>query len=269
MELLCPHCLKKVTVSDDKAGQVLNCPLCQGVFAAPALPPATMRTAPPPSPPLSPPPPLTPAPFSVQPLEPLPPPITTPVTAGQPKPTPPPSPKPPPADYSRKFGFQLRPDILVCFAPVCLFLMVFVLSFFDWHSVVDRDKGLSMWSLGFGDHYTGPFMAYDLFIPLTFLASVACALLELRVIPTPPPLAMLLPWKSGIPFLLLLLTFVLFGYDYQQGLFASTAFGNPILLGEKLAFRLHLLALITTGLELWVQSRGARNLPLPRITVKL
>ena len=40
MELLCPHCMKKVTVGDDKAGQVLNCPLCQGVFAAPSLPPA-------------------------------------------------------------------------------------------------------------------------------------------------------------------------------------------------------------------------------------
>ena len=38
MELLCPHCMKRVTVSDDKAGQVLNCPLCNGVFAAPSLP---------------------------------------------------------------------------------------------------------------------------------------------------------------------------------------------------------------------------------------
>src|SRR5260370_37098183 len=56
MELLCPHCLKRVTVSDDKSGQVLNCPLCNGVFAAPSLAPAPGRApAPPPPPPYVPP----------------------------------------------------------------------------------------------------------------------------------------------------------------------------------------------------------------------
>lgn len=264
MELLCPHCLKKVTVSDDKSGQVLNCPLCQGVFAAPALPPAPMRTAPPPSPP-----PMSsvPTPFPVQPLETQPPPLTTSVSAGQPmpKPVPPPPPPKPPADYSRKFAFQIRPDILACTIPACLFL-VLVVSFFGWHAVLDQPEGLSMWALGFGQRGSGLFLAYDLLIILTFLVSVACTILELRLVPTPPQLAILMPWKTGITFVLLLLTFVLFAYDYQQGLFASI---DLIALAEKIAFRLHLLALVAAGLELWVQSRIARNLPLPRITLKL
>ena len=35
MALLCPHCLKRVTVLNDKSGQVINCPMCNGVFAVP------------------------------------------------------------------------------------------------------------------------------------------------------------------------------------------------------------------------------------------
>ncbi len=60
MELLCPHCRKRLTVSDDKSGQVLNCPLCNGAFAAPSLVPA--RRAAPSPPPRVPPPPSVPPP---------------------------------------------------------------------------------------------------------------------------------------------------------------------------------------------------------------
>jgi hypothetical protein len=266
MELLCPHCLKKVTVSDDKAGQVLNCPLCQGVFVAPALPSAQ----PPPSapPPQAPPPPYVPPPGSLEiPL--IPSVAPGPPQSAAPSPTSPPPPPRPPADYTRRFSFRLRPDVLVYVAPVCLFLIVFVLSFFDWHAVLDQRGGLNLWQLGFTSQGTGVFLAYVLFTILTFLVAVACALFELRVLPALPQLALLMPWKSGITFVLLGLTFLLFAYDYQQGLFAGSALANPITLAEKIAFRLHLLALIAVGLELWVQSRVARSLPLPRFSMRL
>ncbi len=260
MELLCPHCLKKVTVSDDKAGQVLNCPLCQGVFAAPALPPVPTRTSAAVS--------SVPTPFPMQPLEaPSLPPMTSVAVGPPPGPIPAPPPPPrPPADYAHRFAFRLRPDVLVGIAPVCLFLILFLLSFFGWHAVLDQPDGLSLWALGFSQRGTGLFTAYVLLTFLTFFVAVACALFELRIIPAPVALAVLLPWKSGITLLLLALTFALFAYDYQQLLFAAV---DLMALAEKVAFRLHLIALIAAGLEVWVQSRIARNLPLPRITLKL
>ena len=76
-----------------------------------------------------------------------------------------------------------------------------------------------------------------------------------------------MPWKSGLTFLLLAATFLLLCYDYQQGLFATGTNLNPIVLGEKVAFRLHFIALLAAGLELWAQSQRVKNLPLPRVRV--
>jgi hypothetical protein len=276
MELLCPHCLKKVTVADDKAGQVLNCPLCQGVFAAPSLapPPVRMSASPPSSPPSSPPVPAPPPQIPnmeipMQPASPAPAPMPPPYVA--PTPPPPPKPAPPPADYTRRYAIRLRADVLICIPPACLFLIVFVFSFFPWHSiseVVNVYIPLSLWDLMIGSRSTSMFMAYVPFTILAFLASVACVVFEFGLAPTPPQLASLMPWKSGITFALLGLTFLLFAYDYQLGMMAMSA-TSPIVLGEKIAFRLHLIALIASGLELWVQSRRVRNLPLPRFTLKL
>lgn len=266
MELLCPHCMKRVTFPDDKAGQVLNCPLCSGVFAAPSLAPAPVR-----QPPAPPPPPPAPPQWSE--------PVPASQVPAQPEPAvhhPAPEPLPPPADYSRERAFRLRPDVLVALPPVCLFL-IFVLSFFTWHGL--PGLSLNLWQLGFGEHGTGVFIAYVL---LTFFVagplSAACLVFEHRWVPTPAGLVRLMPWKSLLTFLVLGLTFLLFAYDYQQGLMASPVvdatgltagtFGNPIAMAEKLAFRLHLLALVANMLELWVQGRRARHLPLPRFTMQ-
>src|SRR5437879_3390527 len=143
MELLCPHCLKKVTVSDDKAGQVLNCPLCQGVFAAPALAPAPTYSAPPP-------PPMSPPPVTAPPAPPLQKPEMPAPASYTPAPAPPlPKPAPPSSDYTRRFAFRLRPEVLVCIPPPCLFLIVFVLSFFGWHGVALSADWHNLWGLAF------------------------------------------------------------------------------------------------------------------------
>jgi hypothetical protein len=39
MNLLCPNCQKPLTVPDQYAGQPMRCPLCQGTFTVPGLPP--------------------------------------------------------------------------------------------------------------------------------------------------------------------------------------------------------------------------------------
>jgi hypothetical protein len=266
MELLCPHCMKKVTVADDKSGQVLNCPLCQGVFAAPSLPPPPVRPSPPP-------------PLSAPPPQVMPPPMETavqPVSAVPASPITPPPPPRSPSDYSRRYALRLRPDVLVCVPPPCVFLIIFVFSFFPWHAVIDALNApppLSLWELAFSERGTGLFLAYTLLtILVTLPVSIACAVLELRLVPVPPHLAQqltpLMPWKSGITFAMLALTFLMIAYDYQQGILAMSA-GSSIVLGEKIAFRLHFLALVASGLELWVQSRVARYLPLPRFSMRL
>src|SRR6266478_2765113 len=38
MNLVCPHCQKLVTVSDQNAGQMASCPLCNQNFLIPSLP---------------------------------------------------------------------------------------------------------------------------------------------------------------------------------------------------------------------------------------
>lgn len=281
MELLCPHCLKRVTVTDDKSGQVLNCPLCNGVFAAPSLAPAPGRSAAP-SPPPPVPPPIVPPPapvpnMEIAPTSPVaispapPPPPPPPTSAIQPPPrVEPPKTPPPPGDYTRKFAFRLRPDILVFVSPVCLFL-IFVASFANWHGFVvtaasGEPASLNLWQLAFGSHSSGVFLAYLLFLFVLGLPlSVACLVFEQRWVPAPPQLAPLMPWKSLLTLTVLAVTFVLFFYDYQQGVFS---FPNSIMLAEKIAFRLHFIALVAAALEVWAQGQRARNRPLPRFTVK-
>jgi hypothetical protein len=271
MELLCPHCLKRVTVSDDKSGQVLNCPLCNGVFAAPSLAPAPGRGPAPSPPPVVPPPAPIPnmeiaasSPIAMAPPPPPPPPLP-PTSIQAPPHVEPPKPPPPPGDYTRKFAFRLRPEILVFVPPLCL-LLIFVLSFFGWHSIVAAAPGGEPTSLNLWQLYTsGVFLAYLVFFILGLLLSVACVLFEQRWVPTLPQLAPLMPWKSLLTLTILAVTFLLFFYDYQQGVFS---FPDPILLAEKIAFRLHFIALVAAALEVWAQGQRARNRPLPRFTVK-
>ncbi len=162
----------------------------------------------------------------------------------------------------------MRPEILVFVAPACLFL-IFVLSFFNWHGFNATAAGeavqVNLWQLAFGTFSSGVFLAYLLFFILGLLLSVACVLFEQRWVPTLPQLAPLMPWKSLLTLTVLAVTFVLFLYDYQQGVFS---FPDPIMLAEKIAFRLHFIALVAAALEVWAQGQQARNRPLPRFTVK-
>src|SRR5262249_2012181 len=45
MNLVCPHCQKMVTVSEQNAGQSMKCPLCGNAFQAPVLPETSARPA--------------------------------------------------------------------------------------------------------------------------------------------------------------------------------------------------------------------------------
>ncbi len=114
MDLFCPHCSRRVTVPDDKAGLVTSCPLCTKQFMTPSL-------APPPSAPTPPAPKPSPAleSYDMGPAAAPPPPVSPmPSRSSKPAPTPePPAPPTPPGDYTRTVGFTLRAEWLAFVAP--------------------------------------------------------------------------------------------------------------------------------------------------------
>src|SRR5437868_3831006 len=110
MDLFCPHCTRRVTVPEDKAGQIMSCPLCAKQFQAPSLAPPPSAPKPPPVP--------TPEP-------------ETKYSAGEPPPKSSPSEAEsptqeqmqPPGDYSHSYALILKVGWLAFVPPVCLFLI--------------------------------------------------------------------------------------------------------------------------------------------------
>jgi hypothetical protein len=152
MEILCPNCQRKLTISEQHAGQMMKCPLCAGTFTAPALPsaPATPES---PIFALAEPPPVLPAPV---------PPVVVAPSMAPPPPKPPkqaplpvPSPAPrssAPADYSGKFTIWLSPLYMQYVPAVALFL-VFILTFFTWVGYYPGELTVdtqSAWQAAFG-----------------------------------------------------------------------------------------------------------------------
>jgi len=247
MDLFCPHCTSKVSIPDDKAGQVLSCPLCAKQFMAPSLAPIT--AAPPP---------------------PAPPPMTS-ISAGEPKieaaATAEPAPPPPPGDYTGSLAVYLRLEWLVFVPPACLFL-IFVSSFFSWHNYgFGHSPGL--WGLSFitqeGASMQGHFLAYTILMlfptgPLIVLTTL------LDKVFMPPQLAAYSKWKNLLVGLLLLLTFLPLALDYFHAhLFQPI---NPIALAEKIAIRLHFIALLASFGLFWLHGRKTYNLPAPKLEAR-
>jgi hypothetical protein len=141
MEILCLNCQRKLTIPEQYAGQQMKCPLCQGIFTAPSLPPTTapdiLPAAPPaPSPAAAPP---SPTPAAVPPAPaagpappaPAPPPFT-PATLPQP---------PVPGEHTGRFSTWISPRYLQ-FVPLALLLLVFLLTFFPWVGVYMGGYGI-------------------------------------------------------------------------------------------------------------------------------
>src|ERR1051325_4982458 len=134
MDLFCPHCTRRVTVPDDKAGLIVNCPLCMKQFMTPSLVSATPPAPKPPPPP--PPPPSSSAPAPTYGASP---PTVSSDAKTEPWPAPspsqpaaPPPPPPPPGDYTRSFALHLRGKWLA-FVPLACLVLIFVLTFLPWH----------------------------------------------------------------------------------------------------------------------------------------
>jgi hypothetical protein len=265
MDLFCPHCTRRVTVPDDKAGQVLSCPLCTKQFMAPTLTPPSAPKPPPPSSTAS-----VPETFGLGPApSPSPPlmntPSSTPPTPAAP--SEPPPPPPPPGEYTRSFVFPLRAEWLAFVPTLCLFA-IFVLSFFRWHLQVLTPEvvtpALSMWGLAFTEYGQAQFLAYAILMLLAIPLTAFVLVVDTGII---QPLAQIKPlmiFKNLLIGVFLGLPFLLLCYDYVHAHFLSMH-GNPIAVAEKVVFRLHLIAVVVCFLMTWLNWRRTNNLPPPRL----
>jgi hypothetical protein len=259
MELLCPQCQQRLTIPDQYAGQVMRCPLCNGTFTAPTLTAAAPPEVPPPPPPvLSTIPPLEIAPSAPPPERPRPG-RDTGLKLGAP-PAPPP---PPPGNYTRSFKMTVNPKVLPWIAPGGLFL-VLILSIFPWFPAVSLDidsltiRSGNAWS--FFDALIGLFL---ILLLLSLIAAVASALVTLQLVPAPPFIQALGPWRFVIVGGITLLGFLFFLMRYLHVLFA--AIGATVWF--RLAFCIDLVAVLALALEVWLEFRRLKNLPLPRVEV--
>ncbi|MBM4071570.1 MAG: hypothetical protein FJ271_21945 [Planctomycetes bacterium] len=279
MELLCPNCQQKLTIPDQYAGQLMRCPLCNGTFTAPALAgvPAPMPVSPMPVSPTPSSPPAenlyTMAPATVPPPAPTwqPGPATdSPQGQSPPSPTEPPPPEPPPmppGEYSRTMVWTLSDRVVSMLAPTGLGL-VFILSFLPWAAFSFRgiSGSLNGWTIGFGEHANAIIGIYLLITLLAFVLSVPAFLFARNLAPAPPFVKALGPWRSAIVGGVALLGFVFMIYTYLDAIFSAG--GTPGTIWMKLAVRCHLIALIGSALEFWLEARRTRNLPPPRVELR-
>lgn len=259
MDLFCPHCSQRVTVPDSNAGQVTNCPLCGKPFMTP-----TLTAPPPPAPP--PPPPIVES-YGVSAEPPLPPPpMEKPAAPRKPAAPPePPSPPPPPGEFTRTWTIELKGRWLT-FVPTACIAIIFFMSFFSWH-FTDLSNAFPLWTLGFSsEHGEWQFLAYVLICFPTALFVLAALLLDMGVIPAQPQLAPIMTWKNLVAAIFLALGFVLLVIDYLIHNFSATV--NPIAVAEKIAIRLHFLAMLASFLLFWLQWRKLSNKPLPRCELR-
>jgi hypothetical protein len=146
MKLICPHCMKSVSVPEDAAGKDATCPECGKAFPAPAryspVVAAESRPAPHPHAPVPP----EPKPMSTAPVPPTAPPGFVPPAPASTQLEPPLPPEPPvppaPAGYTRSRGISISPQV-VSWVPVACLTLVFLLTFFNWVGAYYADHAVA------------------------------------------------------------------------------------------------------------------------------
>lgn len=268
MDLFCPHCSKRISIPDDKAGQVMSCPLCAKQFMAPSLAPPPVVPKPPPPPP-SVTPPVETYGMGAAPAPPPPPSVLPPMPSSPAAAPEPPPPPPPPGEYTQMRACELT-GAWLAFVPVACIVAIFFLSFFSWHNI-DNTHTPSLWGLSFVDQKMDDvkqahFLAYTILMFLCMFVAVPVLLMDLNLIPLPPNVAGLSALKNVALGLLLGLTFLMLCYDYLDTNLLQRS--NPMTVPMKLAFRFHLLAVLACFVMAWLHWRKRYNLPAPKCEVR-
>jgi hypothetical protein len=237
MNLLCPNCQKMLTVPDESAGQLMNCPMCGGLFSVPGLPGAVQVPAPSapvesevysvrhePSPPPPPPlPPLSPPPF--EPTIPLAPSLKPSLGT---------------TDYQYAMSASLSPKVLPWIAPACL-LLVFFLQFLPWDGLYPGGEPAvygNAWLAAFGaytvdgdlknlvhvtedEKFKPGVSILTIFYLLLFIPALVVTVGSVIItrLPYKPPAQVtnLLPWRWGIVAAVNLILFLFLGLQLIFG----------------------------------------------------
>ena len=252
MNLLCPNCQKMITIADQFAGQLMQCPLCSGTFTAPVLPASGA-------------PPAVPLASSV---------ASNPASGaedGHSQTAAPVGNAPgsetggvlPVADvvgseYTHRYIIWISPRVVPWIAPVAL-VLVFLLLFLPWRSVpADATSELGSLS-GWGKLFSGPLLMFYFLLYLVALTlSIGSLLLTLKVVPTQPQIAHLIPWKTCIVAGAVAFAFLFLYLGFWAESLSTVWFCSAVCL--------HLAALIGLGLEYCLERRGPGR-SLPRIDI--
>jgi hypothetical protein len=287
MELQCPGCQKKLAIADQHAGQMIKCPSCGGMFMAPALP--AVPTLPPvmTATPVAPAAPSSgsdaPGTIPFAPAPPPPPPHPDVVSS-----VPPPIAKKPPVmemdappsdlppgDFSRTRTVKLCPDTVCWFAPVATALLFF-LSFGPW---MGRSN---LWEASFGLS-DAALILYVLLLLLALPLTWMKLAFEKGWIPKQDFLRPIWPWRSlivagvlGAGFLIIAVLWLMANISPNvvhmptklEDVVALPAFPALMALSMKLAVRVHLVGLLGSLAEFWLERRRKLRLPLPETTIR-
>jgi hypothetical protein len=278
MELLCPNCQKKLTVPEQYAGQIMRCPLCQGTFNVPSMPPTVPAETsgpvgfytPPPKPET-----IAAAPDvaaadapGLPPISDETPSVAAALAAGGSRAT-------PSAGYTRICTMKFNPQI-VQWLPLGL-VVAFILTFFPWifgqtvsvGGISAGTPSFNAWDIGFGEKTTQfeshPLVAlFDVLIIIAALLSIASLVVGLKVLPDLPALKPIIPLRTlivggagGLAWLFLTLQCVVW------------LFGRPVPLQlfGVLAWWISTIAVAGAFIEFWLEKRGPGK-PAPRMSME-
>jgi hypothetical protein len=147
-------------------------------------------------------------------------------------------------------------------APIGM-LVVFVLTFFPWVALEGIRVSANAWRIGFSGQSDPIIGVYLIFVLLALFLSIPSGLFALHLAPTPPPVEKLGVWRPVIVGGVALVGCLFLVIKYLDAIFSYGMTPGTIWL--KLAFRIHLLVVLSSALEYWLEVRKRRNLPSPRI----
>ncbi len=286
MDLFCPHCTRRVTVADDKAGQVASCPLCAKQFMAPTLatPPAPKPPAPPPAPPPGP-----ESTFSMAPPKPEAP--SSPANAQSPVQSsivyPPKDAAKPTADggdgqYTRSMQLTLNGSWLA-FMPTLCVALIFVLSFFPWQYHVGstpqtapakkqaaeaRGTSSNLWTLAYSDAggIQPTYLAFVLLLVALLLATPAVAVMDIIRGKQPAKTDSLVKWAHLALTFFFFLGFSLLVLSWFLVHFVTK--NEALGIGLECAVHLQFAGMAASAGLFWLSKRKPFNLPAPRMKIR-
>jgi hypothetical protein len=257
-----------LNIEDKFAGQMMQCPLCNGTFTAPVLPatppsavPLASASASKSNPPAE-------DVFSLAPstTPSMPPPRKEPkkekpsdstrLVAETPISDQPGADASGP-DYPHRYIVWISPRVVPWIAPGAL-VIAFLFFFFPWRHVAVVGSDEFSTEMGWRVMGKPVLVFYFIMYVIALALAIGSLLLTLKIVPTPPQIGHLIPWKTCIVAGIVAFAFLFLYIGFWTEPLSTSWF--------RWTVWLHLVALIGLTLEYWLERRGP-SLALPRVDV--